>query len=687
MRRIQRRRPLAPAVAGEPLPFFHEVSSKDRLKLFLLKVRTCCVVFDFSDPGKNAKEKEEKGQMLLELMDYISKAKMKLNDPEINLEATKMVAANIFRTLPPSTAGKRTKVLSRTSPFSTDEDDKSFVEGFKEEEVPALEPAWPHLQIVYEFFLRFVSSPQLDSKIATRYIDHPFILRLLDLFDSEDPREREYLKTILHRIYGRFMVHRPFIRRAVNNVFYHFIFETEKHNGIADLLEFLGSVIVGFVLPLKEEHQTFLIRVLIPLHKPKCLELYHSVLAYCITGFVEKDSRLSATIIGGLLMYWPITNSSKEVLFLGELEEILEATEESELQKCMVPLFKRIARCLSSSHFQVAERALVLFNNNRVVNMTSRHIKIILPIIFPAVESNIRGHWNQGVRNLSENVMKLLLDASQGISIEHLLEIEQYKVAKMELQEEFDLSSKQIGLITSNVMSTKVTERQENTEEDQYILQSSESMKYFHFQWKPPPKGWIKVNFAGVVREGDRAGAGALIRDSCGRLLCAVALKLNTFSVPSSEFRGAWEGLKLASSLEGYDGVWLEGYSQRVISWVEKAIIDKRFIEYKPGLVDIIHWFTSFSDCRCTHIYREGNKPANFLAELGVSTSRFFTSEKDDVPPELLHMIEQDRNGEVYVLDDPWLRCWVEWSGPSIFKLAGSSCRSSFSLDSSLFDS
>jgi serine/threonine-protein phosphatase 2A regulatory subunit B' len=41
------------------------------------------------------------------------------------------------------------------------------------------------------------------------------------------------------------MVHRPFIRKAINNVFYRFIFETEHHNGIAELLEILvrGRVI------------------------------------------------------------------------------------------------------------------------------------------------------------------------------------------------------------------------------------------------------------------------------------------------------------------------------------------------------------------------------------------------------------------------------------------------------------
>ena len=41
------------------------------------------------------------------------------------------------------------------------------------------------------------------------------------------------------------MVHRPFIRKAINNIFYRFIYETERHNGIAELLEILGSIING----------------------------------------------------------------------------------------------------------------------------------------------------------------------------------------------------------------------------------------------------------------------------------------------------------------------------------------------------------------------------------------------------------------------------------------------------------
>lgn len=47
-----------------------------------------------------------------------------------------------------------------------------------------------------------------------------FFLKLLELFDSEDPRERDFLKTTLHRIYGKFLGLRAYIRKQINNIFY-----------------------------------------------------------------------------------------------------------------------------------------------------------------------------------------------------------------------------------------------------------------------------------------------------------------------------------------------------------------------------------------------------------------------------------------------------------------------------------
>ncbi|BBN00457.1 serine/threonine-protein phosphatase 2A regulatory subunit B' [Marchantia polymorpha subsp. ruderalis] len=381
----------------EPLPAFRDLPSADRQNLFIKKLNLCCYTFDFTDPTKNVKEKETKRQTLLELVEYVTSGTGKFTEAVFE-DITKMLVTNLFRTLPPSSH------------------ENTGTENFDpEEEEPTMEPAWPHLQIVYEFLLRYIVSSETDAKLAKRYIDHSFVLRLLDLFDSEDPREREYLKTILHRIYGKFMVHRPFIRKAINNIFYRFIFETEKHNGIAELLEILGSIINGFALPLKEEHKLFLVRALIPLHKPKCVSMYHQQLSYCITQFVEKDFKLADTVIRGLLKYWPVTNSQKEVLFLGELEEVLEATQAAEFQRCMVPLFRQIGRCLNSAHFQVAERALFLWNNDHIVSLVAQNRQVVLPLIFSALERNTRSHWNQAVHGLTLNVRKMFLEMDQDL--------------------------------------------------------------------------------------------------------------------------------------------------------------------------------------------------------------------------------------------------------------------------------
>ena len=139
--------------------------------------------------------------------------------------------------------------------------------------------------------------------------------------------------------------------------------------------------------------QAFLTKALMPLHKPKCVGMYHQQLAYCVTQvppctvnaskacsgmptsrltaslqtcvpracavtcvrlqhsgasaarahcdargaaphsqtlnsqFVEKEPTLAEPVLRALLRFWPLTNSQKEVLFLGELEEILEITQ------------------------------------------------------------------------------------------------------------------------------------------------------------------------------------------------------------------------------------------------------------------------------------------------------------------------------------------------------------------------
>ncbi|XP_048340592.1 serine/threonine-protein phosphatase 2A 56 kDa regulatory subunit gamma isoform [Sphaerodactylus townsendi] len=136
-------------------------------------------------------------------------------------------------------------------------------------------------------------------------------------------------------------------------------------------------------------------------------------LAYCVVQFLEKDSTLTEPVVMALLKYWPKTHSPKEVMFLNELEEILDVIEPSEFVKVMEPLFRQLAKCVSSPHFQVAERALYYWNNEYIMSLVSDNTAKILPIMFPSLYRNSKTHWNKTIHGLIYNALKLFMEMNQ----------------------------------------------------------------------------------------------------------------------------------------------------------------------------------------------------------------------------------------------------------------------------------
>lgn len=379
----------------QELPSLRDTPATKREELFRKMLELCSICFDFDDAAADKRGKEIKRATLLELVDYVNAPSgQKIFSEPLMPDIMDCVRANICRALPP-----------QNEDFDPEEDE------------PILESSWPHLQVVYEFFLRFIVSSEVNAKVAKKYTDQTFCYQLIELFDSEDPRERDYLKTILHRIYGKFMSHRSFIRKTISNVFYRFVYETEKHNGIGELLEILGSIINGFAIPLKKEHLQFLQRALIPLHMPKCVGLYHQQLSYCIVQYMEKDPTTAVPILTGLFKYWPWSSSSKQVLFINELEEILELLQEEQLEQIKGELFKLISSCLASQHFQVVERTLFLWNNETLCSqgcLSRKYTSELLPLIYSDLYEKSEHHWNQTVLGLAQNVLKMYHDSDLG---------------------------------------------------------------------------------------------------------------------------------------------------------------------------------------------------------------------------------------------------------------------------------
>lgn len=382
------------------LPCFRDTPVGERTALFRQRLRACCTVYDFSDPESQVIEKEAKRAALVDMVEYIQNNRACLTD-EVLKDIVVMVSANLFRALPPPQSQPA---------FWLDE-----------EEDLVMEASWAHLQVVYEFFLRVVSAEELEVKVARRYITHNFVLRLLDLLLSEDSRERDYLKTVLHKIYGKVMPLRSFIRKSVQQFFHRFLYELDGAypHGVAELLEIFGSVIHGFNVPLKDDHIRFLQNALIPLFRARSLSSFQQPLLYCFSRFIMKENPLIQNILRGLLRFWPKTNTVKETLFLCILEELLFQTHTQHYLESLELIFKRIAACITSPHFQVAERALFFWNNLDFVKMVSENRQEVFPVLIAALHQNTRLHWSQAIHTLNYGVLKLLMEADPPLFDDH----------------------------------------------------------------------------------------------------------------------------------------------------------------------------------------------------------------------------------------------------------------------------
>ena len=96
-----------------------------------------------------------------------------------------MIEKNIFRPLP--------NVKKSNLGFSET--------GIDQEE--EMDPAWPHLQGIYEFFLQLVINESVEVRQLKVYVTPQFVQEFLELFDSEESVERDYLKNILHKLYAK----------------------------------------------------------------------------------------------------------------------------------------------------------------------------------------------------------------------------------------------------------------------------------------------------------------------------------------------------------------------------------------------------------------------------------------------------------------------------------------------------
>jgi len=313
--------------------------------------------------------------------------------------AVKVVKANAFRTL----------IHKERTPMD-------LLDG--EDDEPLLEPTWPHLELVYDLSHKILGMKELEYSVAQEAgLDKRFVAELIELIETDDPREREDLKSLILKIFSKFNGLRSTVRKTIQSYCQRAV--SLEHGeapayGLSELLEVLGQrVVAGFANPLRKEQKELLTQVLLPLYKLDFLSCFHSQLKDVVRLFCKKDPSLIKPVAQALLRYWPQCASSKQTIFLGELEDMIHMMPSADFKSIAVSAANRISMCCVSPHSEVAEKALGIWRHQPTARSTVQNCREDLPLIVSRLYSNITQAWGPNVMSRTMDVLKNFMEADR----------------------------------------------------------------------------------------------------------------------------------------------------------------------------------------------------------------------------------------------------------------------------------
>ncbi|PKU83698.1 Putative ribonuclease H protein [Dendrobium catenatum] len=169
-----------------------------------------------------------------------------------------------------------------------------------------------------------------------------------------------------------------------------------------------------------------------------------------------------------------------------------------------------------------------------------------------------------------------------------------------------------------------------------------ESFKYVI--WKKPRIHYIKVNTDGSVSK-DYSGCGGILRNDKGNLVVAFSSPLSNCSVLFAELMAIFKALQICSS-SGYFKIWIEVDAMLVINSIFSYQNDNFDTFY---VLKDIKKMLSHLDYKFSHIWREGNSGADFIAKTGARLNQFTLFHQHNIPLLLRGIINLDKCGLPYI--------------------------------------
>lgn len=163
----------------------------------------------------------------------------------------------------------------------------------------------------------------------------------------------------------------------------------------------------------------------------------------------------------------------------------------------------------------------------------------------------------------------------------------------------------------------------------------------FCYQWRPPIKGWVKINLNSSFLSHKKIGvSGVVMRDEKGALLTGLTRQHTASNPFMAEMLAIRDGLSLAVSL-GVELVVLESDNLEAVKACRKEVTKG---ETRAILEDVWLLQQNFEKCGFTWTNRKGNQVAHTIAALA-RDNLLPQNWTYNIPDSVKQLIDKDRRG------------------------------------------
>ena len=157
---------------------------------------------------------------------------------------------------------------------------------------------------------------------------------------------------------------------------------------------------------LRNDYFNILNHYITPLVSCQHLQSFYGLISQVFDSFISFDEDIAGDLVKKVLMCWPESKPSKQLLFINLINFLMERVSPSSFKTVAVPVFSLYARCARACHAKVATASFEIWQNVQIIPKIIDSAQTIFPIVFTVLNQTMKDHWNVKVQNAALNCLK-----------------------------------------------------------------------------------------------------------------------------------------------------------------------------------------------------------------------------------------------------------------------------------------